>query len=625
MASLSDYELALQLQNELNGGGDVSVPAKKHKKDHSSIIDAEWEKLDPNPDVYALFQTFDKKFFWSSLQSVEVKWSKRMYTCAGVCYYKGKRGGCCISLSLPLLQLRPRKDLVETLLHEMIHAYLFLTANKQDREEHGPLFHEHMHRINKAAGTKITVYHSFHDEVAHYKQHWWRCNGPCQSRKPFFGLVKRAMNRAPGPNDFWYAEHQASCGGEFIKIKEPENFKARKSRVKTKDNSNSLNKYFPKNLETSSSAKPTETDKNRKKLVKKNVTGKSSNVPSLTNFFSSTSSSHNPASKSSKSNKPGGSADIKKTETNNIHDFSSLKSESPLTSSASSDEVNIVKPNKAGSGTGLKSNKGGTLVMNPRPGSSVNSDENSDSSVKEKIIPFSGTGHVLAPGAVADRSRSVLLSLFDKKNSESSSKTVEKKTNEKEINRHLQRQESLKNKTEERKGSKPLNKFSFEVKKNEKDTNKCLDSQQRGSSTKTNENNSSPSKKVSQGRPNDGSSTSKGYSKEASVSGTEVKKLPVKKEVEDEPVIITSDSDDDITEDIDLVVNCPVCGFQTIGSLINEHLDECSGFNTVFENVQIIDDDSDLAFDLASQVQCPSCGIMCLEDDINAHLDACLS
>ncbi|XP_014272132.1 DNA-dependent metalloprotease SPRTN isoform X2 [Halyomorpha halys] len=537
-----------------------------------------------------------------------------------------KRGGVSISLSLPLLQLRPRKDLVETLLHEMIHAYLFLTANKQDREEHGPLFHEHMHRINKAAGTKITVYHSFHDEVAHYKQHWWRCNGPCQSRKPFFGLVKRSMNRAPGPHDFWYAEHQSSCGGEFIKIKEPENFKARKSRVKTNDESNSLTKYFPKNSETLPSAKSTGTSKDKKKSVKKNETD-NSNKPSsiispLTKFFS-TSSSNTSDSKSSKINKTGVSSGIKKTETNNIHGFSSVKSGSPSKSTASADKVNTIKPNIAGFGTGLKSNKGGTLVMNPRPGSSVNSDENSSSPVKEKIIPFTGTGHMLAPGAVADRSKSVLLSLFDKKNSESSSKSdkpVENKVNEgKERNRNLQRQESgSKNKTEEKKGSKPLNKASSELKRNEKDTNKSSDRHETGSSTvlktKTNGNDRSPSKKINKDRANDGSSTSK----EGSVSGSEVRK-----EVKDEPVIINSDSDDDTTTTIDDIVNCPVCGFQTLGSLINEHLDECTGLQTVLENVQIIDDEGD--FDVPNQVQCPSCGIFCLEDEINVHLDACLS
>ena len=43
------------------------------------------------------------------------------------------------------------------------------------------------------------------------------------------------MNRAPGKQDFWFEEHQQNCGGEFIKIKEPENFKSRKSKKEQLD------------------------------------------------------------------------------------------------------------------------------------------------------------------------------------------------------------------------------------------------------------------------------------------------------------------------------------------------------------------------------------------------------
>ncbi|KFZ66004.1 SprT-like domain-containing protein Spartan, partial [Podiceps cristatus] len=152
--------------------------------------------------------------------------------CAGVCRYEGKGGMCSIRLSEPLLKLRPRKDLVETLLHEMIHALLFVTNNDKDRESHGPEFCKHMRRINRLTGANVTIYHSFHDEVDLYRQHWWRCNGPCQNRKPYFGYVKRSMNRAPSARDFWWAEHQETCGGTFTKVKEPENF-SKKSKEKT--------------------------------------------------------------------------------------------------------------------------------------------------------------------------------------------------------------------------------------------------------------------------------------------------------------------------------------------------------------------------------------------------------
>lgn len=32
------------------------------------------------------------------------------------------------------------------------------------------------------------------------------------------------MNRAPSANDFWWSEHQQTCGGTFTKVKEPENY-----------------------------------------------------------------------------------------------------------------------------------------------------------------------------------------------------------------------------------------------------------------------------------------------------------------------------------------------------------------------------------------------------------------
>ncbi|KPP73725.1 sprT-like domain-containing protein Spartan-like [Scleropages formosus] len=169
------------------GGGSL------HPERPLSIVDESWELLDPNPDVRAMFLAFNDMFFWGKLSGVE------------------------------------------TLLHEMIHALLFVTQNNRDRDGHGPEFCKHMDRINKASGTNITVCHTFHDEVDLYRQHWWRCNGPCQNLKPFFGYVKRAMNRAPSAQDPWWADHQRSCGGTYIKIKEPENYGKKDKKDHNKD------------------------------------------------------------------------------------------------------------------------------------------------------------------------------------------------------------------------------------------------------------------------------------------------------------------------------------------------------------------------------------------------------
>ena len=74
------------------------------------------------------------------------------------------------------------------------------------------------------------MYHSFHEEVDNYRQHWWRCGGSCQKRPPYFGYVKRAMNRAPSARDPWWAEHQNTCGGSYVKIKEPEGYGEKKKK-----------------------------------------------------------------------------------------------------------------------------------------------------------------------------------------------------------------------------------------------------------------------------------------------------------------------------------------------------------------------------------------------------------
>ncbi|VVD00550.1 unnamed protein product [Leptidea sinapis] len=174
-----------------------------------NLADPELELIDPTPNVHALYD----------------------------------RGGLCdIALSEPLLKLRPRKDLIETLLHEMIHAYLFVTHQDQDRDGHGPNFKSHMHRINNSTGLNISIYHDFHDEVELYQTHWWRCNGPCQNKKPRFGIVRRSMNKAPGPNDYWWKSHQRQCGGTFIKIKEPE--KGKKQRKKDEKANGDISKMI---------------------------------------------------------------------------------------------------------------------------------------------------------------------------------------------------------------------------------------------------------------------------------------------------------------------------------------------------------------------------------------------
>ncbi|ANQ10285.1 Uncharacterized protein PCOAH_00042010 [Plasmodium coatneyi] len=169
------------------------------------------------PDLLQLFQEYNEKYFFNTLKSVQVKWSNKMKLCAGICIFK-KSGYCCIRLSLPLLKLRKIKEYRETLLHEMIHAFLFLTRSNSRHDGHGPEFKKHMYRINKATGLCITIYHSFHKEVNFYRNHVWRCTGVCRTYPPHFGYVKRSMNRPPGPKEKWLEEAEEAKNSDTVHL-----------------------------------------------------------------------------------------------------------------------------------------------------------------------------------------------------------------------------------------------------------------------------------------------------------------------------------------------------------------------------------------------------------------------
>ncbi|TPX46117.1 hypothetical protein SeLEV6574_g03414 [Synchytrium endobioticum] len=254
-----DEELAKLLQTELDE--DIHGPNKasgKESFENGAIADAD----DPNPDLHQIFLYYNQKYFRGILDGVEVRWSSKMTLCAGMCYYY--RGGyCSVRLSEPLLKFRTREDYIDVLLHEMIHAYLFLTKNYRDHNGHGPEFLKLAKEINEKECSHITVFHKFINEVNHYRVHVWKCDGPCQHRPPFFGSVRRSMNRKPQPADSWWADHQKSCGGTYHKIDGPEFHDNNDVKGKKK---NTLDKYFKK--ESSGSGESSGSSPPRKKQKK---------------------------------------------------------------------------------------------------------------------------------------------------------------------------------------------------------------------------------------------------------------------------------------------------------------------------------------------------------------------
>ncbi|KAK5121499.1 hypothetical protein LTR85_005332 [Meristemomyces frigidus] len=207
----------------------LSETQKDAKANIDSILGADY----PFIDIHELFRLYNVLYFRSLLlPRVEVSWSARLTLCAGICELvrdpsnNNKYTRVRLKLSEPLLKYRPRSDVINTLLHEAIHSYFFITTSWRhsrgdDGTGHGAGFLLLADAINNHGGYEVTVYHTFHDEVDSYRTHVWQCDGQCRSKAPFFGLVKRSMNRPPGKGDSWWKRHEEECGGVFTKTAEP--------------------------------------------------------------------------------------------------------------------------------------------------------------------------------------------------------------------------------------------------------------------------------------------------------------------------------------------------------------------------------------------------------------------
>jgi len=198
-------------------------------KSSLSVVSPDWETLDPTPDIQELFIEFNDRFFNGKLAFCFVTWSSselpvdESHGWAGKCYYDQQFSRAQITLSEPILKRRSRRDLVETLLHEMIHAYLFMTRGIVDG--HSQEFVYHMNRINEECGSNITVYHTFHDEVdaavfdlfnskPHLSEEVSEDVRKCEIKAP------EQDERAQNPSGTDQDDNSSKSGPEFTKVED---------------------------------------------------------------------------------------------------------------------------------------------------------------------------------------------------------------------------------------------------------------------------------------------------------------------------------------------------------------------------------------------------------------------
>lgn len=168
-------------------------------------LDPLLEHIDPRPNVQRLFARFNRQYFYGLLDVVSVSYGNaNMTDSAGLTRFTGADDDIVICLSRPLLDKAKRSDIVETLLHEMIHAYL-MVIGREDYEEHGRRFMAELDRLNKALGVRMECEHDIDTDTEALKPYLWRCNGRCEAEQ------RRANKREPGES-----HHEPGCDGEFV-------------------------------------------------------------------------------------------------------------------------------------------------------------------------------------------------------------------------------------------------------------------------------------------------------------------------------------------------------------------------------------------------------------------------
>lgn len=171
-----------------------------------------------NKNLTSLFQSANVELFDGKLDNVTVSWSGRLTSSAGIFHGLRNEGKAYINLSYKLLCHEPAIHFIETLLHEMIHAYLFITETR-DKSSHGPNFRRKMNEINDRTGFNVSITHDYHDAVNSLQKYVWRCDGVCRSQASYnYGFIKRSVNRPPNPNDIFFSRHTKLCGGQYKQI-----------------------------------------------------------------------------------------------------------------------------------------------------------------------------------------------------------------------------------------------------------------------------------------------------------------------------------------------------------------------------------------------------------------------
>lgn len=160
---------------------------------------------EPLPNLYEVFRIYNEKYFDNVIRGFAFRWCGQLRSIAGRARTYPHRW---ISLSKEIHVGRTMKIMVETLLHEMVHAYLFCISDREAMD-HGPRFLEVMNDVNARSGLSIAVFDNGGLNHIMHLQTIWQCTN-CKEE-----MVRLRPVR---PNDKSVKNHAKTCSGSWVVV-----------------------------------------------------------------------------------------------------------------------------------------------------------------------------------------------------------------------------------------------------------------------------------------------------------------------------------------------------------------------------------------------------------------------
>ena len=162
------YSSPVRTLNNLKSGNQTAKSALKFKNKREQL-------------TKSTFDHFNQIVFGKKLESVEVTWSKRLTTTAGICRLKRRRQGFTIenlaSIELSVKLIDDESRLQSTLMHEMCHAAAWLIDNVH-KPPHGKVFKKWANlAMRRISGLIVSTTHEY--VTNSYKFAWACTNEHC--------------------------------------------------------------------------------------------------------------------------------------------------------------------------------------------------------------------------------------------------------------------------------------------------------------------------------------------------------------------------------------------------------------------------------------------------------------